>query len=71
LTIPQTALHHDSIFALTGVGGTLAGAVLAVLQQKQLLAHSFGTAASCMICVGGFAGVLYYLNLLPFSQDLC
>lgn len=41
--------------AAAGVGGTLAGAVLAVLQQKQLLASSLGTAASCMICVGGFA----------------
>jgi len=68
LAISQSALHHHSIFAPTGVGGTLAGAVLAVLQQKQLLAHSLGTAASCMICVGGFAGVLHDINSLPFSQ---
>jgi hypothetical protein len=67
---PQTELYHDSIFAPTGVGGTLAGAVLAVLQQKQILAHSLGTAASCMICVGGFAGVLHHLNLLPFLKPL-
>ena len=40
----------------TGVVGMLTGAVLSVLQQKQLLRHSVGTAASCIICVGGFAG---------------
>jgi len=68
LTNPQNALPHDSIFAPTGVGGTLAGAILAVLQQRQLLAHSLGTAASCIICVGGFAGVLHCLYSLPFSQ---
>ena len=39
-----------------GVVGSLAGAVLSVLQQKHFVRHSVGTAASCMICVGGFAG---------------
>ncbi|KAL3157014.1 hypothetical protein ABBQ38_001265 [Trebouxia sp. C0009 RCD-2024] len=38
-----------------GVVGAFTGAVLSVLQQKRFFKHSLGTAASCMVCVGGFA----------------
>lgn len=41
--------------ATAGVGGTLVGAALSVLQQGPFLRYAFGTAASWVICVGGFA----------------
>ena len=50
------AVNVNIIPHLTGVGGTLVGAALSVLQQGPFLRYAFGTAASWVICVGGFAG---------------
>ena len=57
-TVIITYCTVDPFVYLAGVVGALTGAVLSVLQQKQFLRHSCGTAASCMICVGGFAGAV-------------
>lgn len=56
-------------FEHAGVVGSLTGAVLSILQQKHFLRHSLGTAASCMICVGGFAGSSQ--PVLLCCVDLC
>lgn len=50
--------------AFAGVGGTVAGAALAVLQQKKFVGHCAGTAASCMVCMGAFAGLQESSRLL-------